>query len=466
MKAMIHRFAIFGATGDLTARYLLPAIGLLYTSGRLPDRFEILGIAYDDLDTESFRNRIGHALQDKAPQVGISQREAVLSRLHYRQADVRSSEQVAAALDCGPEPIVAYLALPPAFFAPAIRALATHRLPEGSRIVVEKPFGEDLDSARELNRLLHQSFPEEAVFRLDHFLGRQTVQNLLGLRFANRIFEPLWNRTHVERVEIVWDETLALEGRASYYDSTGVLKDMVQNHLLQLVALVAMEAPITLGERDFRDRKADVLRAVRRLTPEEVRCQTLRGRYTAGRVGDRDVASYREEEGVDPLRDTETFAEVVLYIDNWRWADVPFSLRTGKALGVQRKEIAIHFQPVPHLAFGQQEEPSANVLRLQIDPDRMALEININGVGDPFCLEQNELVTELAPAEIPAYGRLLLDVIDGQPTFAIRDDEAEESWKIVEPILEVWKSGGIQLLEYPAGSSGPQSVEDKRASFV
>jgi glucose-6-phosphate 1-dehydrogenase len=461
---MIHRFAIFGATGDLTARYLLPAIGSLHAKGGLPDRFEVLGIAHDDLDTESFRKRIGQALLEKAPRMEPTLREAVVSRLEYRRADVDRPEQVAAALDREREPIVAYLALPPVFFAPAIRALAMHELPAGSRIVVEKPFGEDLNSACELNRLLHQSFPEDAVFRLDHFLGRQTVQNLLGLRFANRIFEPLWNRTHIERVEIAWDETLALEGRASYYDSTGALKDMVQNHLLQLLALVAMEAPITLTERDFRDRKADVFRAVRRLTPEQVERQTQRGRYTAGRIGDREIISYSHENGVDPSRETETFAQVVLHIDNWRWAGVPFVLHSGKGLGVQRKEIAIHFQPVPHLAFGQQEDPAANVLRLQIDPDRMALEININGVGDPFLLERSELAAELAAAEVPAYGRLLLDVIGGQPTFTIRDDEAEESWKIIEPILKAWAAGRVPLLEYPAGSSGPQPAESKSGS--
>lgn len=463
---MFHRFAIFGATGDLTARYLLPAFGSLRATGDLPDQFEILGIAHDDLDTESFRKRIEQALKEKAPQMGDGPRASVVSRLEYRQADVRRPEQVAAALNRQDEPIVSYLALPPAFFAPAIRALTSHDLPDGSRIVVEKPFGEDLSSARELNDLLHKSFPEEAVFRLDHFLGRQTVQNLLGLRFANRVFEPLWNRTHVERVEITWDETLALEGRAGYYDATGALKDMVQNHLLQLLALVAMEAPITLTERDFRDRKTDVFRAVRRLTPDQAERQAWRGRYAAGRVGDRDVGPYTEEPGVDPARQTETFARVVLHIDNWRWAGVPFVLRTGKALGAQRKEIAIHFQAAPHLAFGQQEEPSANVLRLQIDPDRMALGININGVGDPFCLEWSELASELATAELPAYGRLLLDVIEGQPTFAIRDDEAEESWKIIEPILEAWKSGEAPLLEYSAGSCGPIFESEPQALLM
>ena len=215
-------------------------------------------------------------------------------------------------------------------FLPTLEALARASLPQG-RVVIEKPFGEDLASAQALNRLLHQSFPENAVFRIDHFLHLQTVQNVLGLRFANRIVEQLWNRDHVERVEIVWDESLTLEGRASYYDRAGALKDMIQNHLLQLLCLVGMEAPLTLDERTLRDRKIDVLRAVRRLSPEEVEQYTVRARYTAGRIGERQVPSYADEEGIDPARGTETFAQVTLWVDNWRWAGVPFVLRSGKA---------------------------------------------------------------------------------------------------------------------------------------
>jgi len=453
---MIRRMLIFGATGDLSPRYLLPALAWLHKTGRLPEGFEIYGLARDDWDTGAFRNFVEARLAEHTAEVAAPVRSEFVEMLEYYRADATDREQVAEALGSSGEPLVAYLSLPPAVFAPVIETLSDIGLPEGSRIVVEKPFGEDLESARELNRMLHESFPEEAVFRADHFLGLQTVQNILGLRFANRVFEPLWNNDHVEWVEIVWDETLALEGRASYYDTAGALKDMIQNHLLQLLCLVAMEVPITLHERDLRDRKADVLRAVRRLSPEETERQSVRARYTAGRIEGKEIPYYVEEEGVDPGRETETFAQVTLFVDNWRWSGVPFVLRTGKALSQNLAEIAVHFKPIPHLTFGQRTEPFANVLRLRLDPDRIHLVVNVNGPGDPFDLEHVELGTELAPQDLPAYGRLLLSVLEGDPTLSIRADEAEESWRIVEPILEAWEKGRVPLLEYPAGSDGPK----------
>lgn len=452
---MVKRIAILGATGDLTPRYLLPALARLYETGRLPEGFEVSGLARDDWDTEAFRGFVEARLAEHAADVAARSRSRFVEMLEYRRADATDPQEVAKALGPSREPLVAYLALPPAVFAPTVEALAEVGLPEGSQIVVEKPFGENLESARKLNRLLHEAFPEEAVFRADHFLGLQTVQNVLGLRFANRVFEPLWNHDHVERVEIIWDETLALEGRASYYDTAGALKDMIQNHLLQLLCLIGMEPPITLHERDLRGRKVDVLRAVRRLSPEEVERQTVRARYSAGRIGDEDIRAYVEEEGIDPERETETFAQVTLAVDNWRWAGVPFVLRTGKALSRDKAEIAIHFKPVPHPAFGQETEPRPNVLRLRFNPDRIALVVNVNGPGDPFYLEDVELGAELAPQDPPAYGRLLLGVLEGDPTLSIRADEAEESWRIVKPILEAWEQGRVPLLEYPAGSDGP-----------
>jgi glucose-6-phosphate 1-dehydrogenase len=350
--------------------------------------------------------------------------------------------------------VAVYLALPPAVFEGVIRGLAAIELPAESRIVVEKPFGHDLASARALNELIHPTFPERSVFRIDHFLGKQTAQNVLGLRFANRVFEYLWNRDHIERVEIVWDETVALEGRAGYYDHSGALKDMVQNHLLQLLCLVGMEAPVSFDERDFRDRKVEVLRAVRRLSPDEVARHTVRARYTAGRVDDAAVPDYVAEPGVDAGRGTETFARTTLFIDNWRWAGVPFVLRTGKALAADRHEIVVHYRPVPHLPF-EKESPAANVLRLRLNPDRMELGVNINGPGDPFDLERVDLAAELAPQDQSAYARLLLDILDGNAVLSIRGDEAEESWRIVEPILAGWDAGVVPLGEYPAGSGGP-----------
>lgn len=453
---MTPRLVIFGATGDLTGRYLAPALGALHAAGRLPGDLAIVGVAREPWDTERFRRHIAERLARHAPDVPAAQRAALLGRWQYRRADVTDPAGAAAALEDAGGPVVLYLALPPSVAVAAVRGLAGLGLPAGSRIVVEKPFGENLASARELNARLTTMVPEPAVFRMDHFLGKQTVQNIVGLRFANRILEPLWNSGHVERVSIIWDETLGLEGRAGYYDQVGALRDMIQNHLLQLLCLVAMEPPISLDERDLRDRKVDVLRAVRRLPPDVVARTTVRARYTAGRAGGRTLPAYVDEEGVDPARGTETYAAVTLWIDNWRWKDVPFVLRTGKALARDRREIAVHFRPVPHLIFGAAPEPSTNVLALTLDPDRVSIRVNLNGPGDPFELEPVELGLALAPQELPAYARLLLAVLEGDATLSIRGDEAEESWRIVEPILAAWAAGRVPLEEYPAGSDGPR----------
>ncbi len=454
---MIATLVIFGASGDLTSRFLIPALMRLHEVGQLPPGFRILGLARDDWDTAAFRRHLQGKITSSAPShiPSVSARDAVLASTEYRPVDVTDRDQLAEALGKETQPVVAYLALPPSLFKPTIGTLATFRLPRGSKLVVEKPFGTDLASACDLNRLLHESFPEQDVFRLDHFLGKQTVQNILGLRFANRVFEPLWNAQHIERVEIVWDETLTASGRASFYDGTGALRDMIQNHLLQLLALVAMEPLHSLDERTLRDRKVDVFRAVHRLSSQEVVRQTVRGRYGRGTMDDREVPPYVEEAGVDPGRKTETFAQVALSIDNWRWAGVPFILRTGKALGRNRREVVVHFKPVPHVAFGQGTQPTSNVLTLELAPDRIALSVNVNKPGDLFEMEQVALDRSFGPEGLPAYARLLLDVLNGDPMLSIRDDEAEESWRIVEPILARWAEGAVPLVEYAAGAEGP-----------
>ncbi|MBI4525396.1 MAG: glucose-6-phosphate dehydrogenase [Deltaproteobacteria bacterium] len=452
---MIRYFVIFGASGDLTSRYLLPTLAQLHQARMLPLDLRVTGIAPEAWGPAYFRKYVRLKLDQYAAQVPIESREALIASLDYRRADVTKPEEVKAAIASVKEPAVLYLALPPRVLSSAAQSIVAAGVLPGSRIVVEKPFGVDFGSTRRLNRLLHSAFPEQSIFRMDHFLGKQTVQNILGLRFGNRVFEPVWNCQHIERIEITWDETLTVEGRVGFYDSTGALRDMLQNHLLQLLCLAGMEAPPSFDEQDLRGYKVAFLRAVRRLLPDEIRRCTIRGRYSAGRIGSREVPAYVDEAGVDPTRGTETFAQVTLSVDNWRWAGVPFSLRSGKALGRDRMEIAIHFKPVPHLAFPQQAEPRMNVLRLELNPDRMALGVNINGPGDPFNLEYVELDTALAPQEISAYGRLLLDLLRGDLTLSIRDDEAEESWRIVEPILEAWRKGDVPLLEYPAGSDGP-----------
>ncbi len=452
---MIQNLVIFGASGDLTSRFLMPALVRLHQAGQLPEGFRVVGVAQDDWNTEKFRGHLEQKLDLSGTADVSGLRDTILGKVDYRRADVTSRDELARALGNVTNPLVAYLALPPGLFAPSIESLVALKLPKGSKVVLEKPFGESLESAQALNRLLHESFPERDVFRLDHFLGKQTVQNILGLRFANRIFEPVWNTHHIERVEIIWDETITAAGRASFYDATGALRDMVQNHLLQLLALVAMEPLHALDERTLRDHKVAVLRAVRRLTPDEVPRQTARGRYARGAVGKEKILPYLQEKGVRAERKTETFAQVTLSIDNWRWAGVPFVLRTGKALGCDRREIAVHFKPVPHLAFGQEAQPIPNVLAIELDPDRIALSVNVNEPGDLCDLERIELDKRFPSGGLPAYARLLLDILDGDPTLSIRDDEAEESWRIVEPILQVWSEGRVPLIDYPAGSDGP-----------
>jgi glucose-6-phosphate 1-dehydrogenase len=442
------RIVILGITGDLARRFLLPAIAALDNAGRLPDDVEIVGVGRSALTDEALRAVLRAGVR------GSSLDAPVVDRVRYQQAEFDDVAAMRAVLGTDGLAVV-YLALPPMLFEPAVRSIRDAGVVSGTRIVVEKPFGEDLGSARRLNRLLHDAFPEDAVFRVDHFLHKQTIQNLLGIRFANRVFEPLWNRDNVERIEIRWDERVGLEGRVGYYDRSGALRDMIQNHLLQLAALVGMEPPATMSARDLRDRKVEFLRAVHEPTRDEVAHGSVRARYGAGRIADRTFPAYVDEEGVDPARGTETFAEVTLQVDNWRWAGVPFVLRTGKAIGHDRREIVVRYRDVPHLAFGADFAPIPNVLRLELDPDRLALALNINGRGDPFDLEGLELTADLAPDDLPAYARVLLAVLEGDPVLAIRDDEAEESWRIVEPILEAWSSGGVPMGGYPAGSSGP-----------
>lgn len=444
---MIDRLVIFGAGGDLTGRYLLPALAQLHRAGALPARLQVVGAGRHEWSQEQFRGYAVEQLEQHAGEVP----EGFPERLGWRSADATSAADLRKLLG-GDRPAVAYLALPPAVYPATVAALADAGVAAGTRLVVEKPFGTDRDSARELNAGIHAVLPEEAVFRVDHFLAKQTVQNLLGLRFANRLFEPVWNHAHVARVEVIWDETLGVAGRAGYYDHTGALRDMLQNHLLQLLALVAMEPPAGLGQRDLRDRKLDVLRATRALPAAEA---SVRARYTGGTVDAVELPDYTAEPGVDPGRETETFAEATVMIDNWRWAGVPFVLRSGKALRADRTELALHFRPVPHHVFPEPEQAPANVLRLQVNPDAISLGLNLNGAGDPFALSQAELDIRLAPQDLPPYARLLLDILDGDPTLSIRGDEAEECWRVVEPVLASWSAGDVPMESYSAGSAGP-----------
>jgi glucose-6-phosphate 1-dehydrogenase len=449
---VIERLVIMGATGDLTGRYLLPALASLRQAGELSDRFDLVAASMDDWQDDVFRRWAAGQLERHAGDLPAAAKDAVVKSSHYHRVNVADPAGVRP-LIAGDRPVAAYLALPPFLFAAAVSALHVAGLPKGSTIVLEKPFGENLQEAIELNRLLSLLLPEEAVFRVDHFLAMTTVQNLLGTRLANRVLEPIWNSAHIAAIEIVWDESLALAGRAGYYDGVGALKDMLQNHLLQLLCLVCMEPPISLNERDLRDRKVDVLRSIRPPSDQEVIRSTRRARYAAGQIGDRVVPAYVEEEGVDPIHRTETFAEIEVELENWRWPGTIFRLRTGKALSRDRKEVVVHFRPVPHLPFANGAEAQPNILRFGLDPENVGLEIT--GIGARTdALAPMTLSGQLEPAKLPPYGQLLLDVLNGNAALSIRADEAEESWRVVAPVIDAWSKDLVPLQEYPAGSDG------------
>jgi glucose-6-phosphate 1-dehydrogenase len=458
---VIDRLVVFGGTGDLAGRYLLPGLAALHARGYLSDAFELVGASREDWDDERFRTWATDWLQREANSIDVGATTTLLRSVHYRRLDLADPASVRACL-AAEGPVAVYLALPPAVFPVAVSALSRAGLPAHSQVVVEKPFGEDLESARTLNRLIAELVDERHVFRVDHFLAMTTVQNVLGTRLANRVLEPIWNSAHIDEIEIIWEESLALEGRAGYYDHVGALKDMVQNHLLQLLCLVATEPPISLDERDLRDRKDDVLRSVRPLQDDDVAARTRRARYLAGRVGDRDIPGYVEEDGVTPEHGTETFAEVVLELDSWRWSGTRFRLRTGKAMRADRKEVVVHFRPVPHHPFENSQEPIPNRLRFGLDPEGLALELTGTGPGVASSLVPLTLSAEMEPAELPAYGRILLDALRGNSALSIRADEAEEAWRVVTPILEGWSRDLAPLEEYDAGSDGPPRLPSER----
>jgi glucose-6-phosphate 1-dehydrogenase len=367
-------------------------------------------------------------------------------------------QQLKAVVEPLQDPLVLYFGLPPSVSEAIVENLREVRLPLQSRVMLEKPFGQNVKSAQVLNRKLLGLFQEQDIFRVDHFLAKQTVQNILGIRFAKRVLDSAWDRQHVERVEIAWDEMNTLEGRAGYYDSAGALKDMVQNHLLQLMCLVAMEPPSSLTESELRNRKTDLLRDVRSLSKNEIERHTMRGRYTAGSVKGRTVRDYVDEPGVDPARQTETFAEIRLFIDNQRWRDVPFVMRTGKAMKQDRQELTVFFKPSRHSTFGSSHAVKSNQLRLGLKVDQVGLTINVNGPGNPLEAESVELNTELAPEPMSAYASLILDVLKGESIFFIRNDEAEEAWRVVDPIVTGWEDDLVPLQSYQAGSSGPPTL--------
>jgi glucose-6-phosphate 1-dehydrogenase len=440
---------ILGANGDLTRRLLLPGVGALVAQGGRPG-LRLLGSGIDHWDDTRWQRRVTDSFSHHA----TTPAAADLRRgTRYIEADVTRADDLRRLLAACRGPVAIFFALPPAVTAQACQALREVGLPPDTRLVLEKPFGTDAASAKQLNEVLAYLVPEDRIHRVDHFLGKSTVLNILGLRFANRIFEPVLTSEHVAAVDIVYDERLALEGRAGYYDGAGALTDMIQSHLLQVLALLAMEAPPNLSAHEFRDRKAQILRATR-LWTDPAGC-TRRARYTAGTVDGRTLPAYVDEPDVDPGRRTETLAEAVFAVDTWRWSGVPFRLRSGKALAAPRKEAVITFKQPPHVPDGLRGYERPDRLRIGFGPDALRMDFNINGPGDPFTLDPVTLQADFGPGDLPPYGEVIRGVLDDDPTLSVRADSAERCWRIVEPALQQWHDDVVPLLEYPAGSTGP-----------
>jgi len=449
----IETLLVLGARGDLTERLLLPGLASLLASDWELDQPPplLVGAGRAEMTPVDWRQRV-RASFASAEVRGKRVTEAA-RRTRYVQTDVTQPADLRRLLDaCEGTPAI-YFALPPSVAARACEALKDVELPAGTMLVMEKPFGTDLAGARKLNQLVSRLVPEKQVFRVDHFLGRSDVLTVLGLRFGNRLLEPVWNRDHVQSIEIVYDEDLALEGRAGYYDHAGALVDMIQSHLLQVMAVLMMEPIASLDERSFRDAKAAVLRATR--VRESSRTAARRARYTAGRIGGRSVPAYTREQGVDPARRTETLAEVTFEVRNARWAGVPVTLRSGKALGAPRKEAVVTLSPVAHLPRGLTGEETADVITIGFKPPRLALRLNVSGEGDPFDLESSEVTATLAPGALPAYGEVLAGVLACDPLLSVRGDVAEECWRIVAPVLKAFAADEVPMETYPAGSGGP-----------
>ncbi|GIX22080.1 MAG: glucose-6-phosphate 1-dehydrogenase [Gammaproteobacteria bacterium] len=467
---------IFGATGDLAARMLLPALYFLDHDRRLPEQVAIIGAARSALDDEGWRARVrewvrarvGEAFWDEAVWARFA------ARLGYQRVDANTAEDfsaLAARLGQAPDrDRVFYLSTSPGLYATICQRLQAAGLTAGpARLVLEKPIGDSLESARRINDAVAEIFSEERVFRVDHYLGKETVQNILALRFANTLFEPMWNGRHIEQVQITVAETVGIEGRRSYYDGSGALRDMVQNHMLQLLCLIAMEPPSDLAADAVRNEKVKVLRSLRPLRGAQALRDTVRGQYTRGVADGQAVPGYLEEEGVAPDSRTETFVALRAHVDNWRWAGVPFYLRTGKRLPRRQTEVYIQFRAVPHSIFASAGapplEPNKLIVRLQPEETiRLTLMNKVPGLEDRgFKLREEELNLSLTEAHKKvrrriAYERLFLDIVRGDNTLFVRRDEVEAAWSWTDGILEAWRESGEAPKPYPAGSWGPSAA--------
>lgn len=468
---------VFGASGDLAARKLFPAIEALCDHDALPEHFTVIGVARTDWSDKDFQAHVLEATKDSK----CEDWPKLVSQFHYVAGEYGAKETfdklnkvlVSTDKDQGTAGNrVYYLATIPDMFGVVATALAQHGCNAPAehgtftRLVVEKPFGHDLASALALDATLHEAFEEDQIYRIDHYMGKETVQNVLALRFANAIFEPVWNRRFVDHIQITVAEELGVEHRGGFYEHAGALRDIVQNHVMQVLALTLMEPPVTIDATGIRDEKVKLLKAVVIPSPETAVETAVRGQYVSGEIDDQRVVGYREEEDVDPHSTTETFVAMKLTVDNWRWAGVPVYVRTGKRLAARETEVALQFHPVPHLAFGKRLardlRPDAMVLRIQPD-EGITLELGVKVPGEDFRLRTVGMDFSYATAfpgpGADGYERLLHDAMIGDPTLFIRTDEVEQAWRIVDPYLEAWAEGDAPLSFYAAGTWGPREAD-------
>ncbi len=474
---------IFGARGDLARRKLFPALMNLARDGRLADSSVIVGIMRGETSDDGFRRMVFDSAAEFAPDAPQDDdfKRRFGARLFTCIEDPPAGEGFARLPQMLPQlaekyqthgNTLYYLSVPPSSFVPIVRQIARSGLaqsPQGgwTRIIIEKPFGRDLQSTHELGCVLEDVFREEQIYRIDHYMGKEAVQNILVLRLANAFLEPLWNYRYIDHVQITAAESLGVEDRAAYYEEAGALRDMVQNHLLQILAMIAMEPPASLAPEAIRNEKTKVLESIRPLSPDDIRHAVVRAQYSAGAVGGRNVRGYSDEPGVKPDTRTETFVAARFWIDNWRWNGVPFYLRTGKRLPKRITEVAIHFKPVPHMVFAASAvdlvEP--NVLSIRIQPGE--------GITLKFMAKIPGITLRLRPVDMEfrygtsfggrisdAYERLLLDAMLGDPTLFPRRDAVEQAWKLTTPLLEAWaRENHTSLPQYEAGSWGPPEAD-------
>ncbi len=478
-----HLLVIFGASGDLTYRKLVPSVFDLYIQKLLPENFAVLGVSRSDLSDQVFRQKMEEGVK-KFSNYKDSDQETLkefLTRLFYFSINTEDKSEynnldkkIKELNDQNniPGNCIYYLSTPPSLYPVIPEALGLAEMSRNSestwkKLIVEKPFGYDLESAKNLNKKLQKYFDENQIYRIDHYLGKETVQNLFVTRFANGIFEPLWNRNYIHHVEITGVENIGVESRGGYYDSSGALRDMLQNHLLQITGLIAMEPPSSFDSDSIRNETIKVFQSFRPMREEDVAENVIRGQYTSSKIQGEVVPGYREEKGVNPSSKTETYIAMKLFIDNWRWGGVPFYIRTGKRLPTRVTEVVIHFKPTPHYLFARKSlEDGCNNLVIRIQPDEgILLKFGMKVPGSGFNVQNVNMdfhYSDLMNTYLPsAYERLLHDCMTGDSTLYQRADAVEAAWKFVDPVLKAWQNNpNIPLHGYPAGTWGPENSDD------